>query len=259
MIHKQGHTGISATACKVRLRFWILRLQKMARTVCYNCLVCRKNAKKCCEQIMGPLPNVRINPAPAWSAVSLDLFGPFVIRSEVNKRSRGKAYGLIINFLLTRAVHIYATPDYSTDSFLQALRRFMSFRGTPLEIFSDPGSQLQGAAKSLNPAGMNFNQQQLKEFGLKNGFEWHFTAAFAPWKNSCSESLIASSKKAIQNSIGSQILSIIELLTVFYECSNLLFEQPIGMKTQDISEGSYLCPNDILLGKARARISFGQR
>ena len=120
---------------------------------------------------MGPLPNVRINPAPAWSAVSLDLFGPFVIRGEVNKRSRGKAYGLIINCLLTRAVHIDATPDYSTDSFLQALRRFMSFRGTPLEIFSDPGSQLQGAAKSLNPAVMDFNQQQLKEFGMKNGFE----------------------------------------------------------------------------------------
>ena len=59
------------------------------------------------------------------------------------------------------------------------------------------------------------------------------------------------------NAIGSQVLSIIELSTVFYECSNLLNERPIGMQTQDISDGSYLCPNDMLLGRATSRISSG--
>jgi hypothetical protein len=211
LVHKQGHTGISATACKVRLKFWIIKLEQVVRSVRFNCVICRKNTKKCCEQIMGPLPDVRINPAPAWSSVSLDLFGPFEIRGEVNKRSRGKAYGLIINCLLTRAVHIDATPDYSTDAFLKALRRFMSFRGSPLKIFSDPGSQLKGAANLMKVSLSDLDQTQLKEFGLKNGFEWHFTAANAPWQNGCSEALIPSCKKAIHNSIGSQVLSIIEL------------------------------------------------
>ena len=256
-IHKQGHTGISATACKVRLKFWIVKLEKLVRSVRFNCIVCRKMTKKRCEQIMGPLPDVRLNPAPAWSSVSLDLFGPFAIRGEVNKRSRGKAYGLIINCLVTRAVHIDATPDYSTDTFLQALRRFMSFRGSPLKIFSDPGSQLKGAANLIDVSLSSLDQMKLKEFGLKNGFEWHFTAANAPWQNGCSEALIRSCKKAIHNSIGSQVLSIMELLTVFYECSNLLCERPIGMKTQDISDGNYLCPNDLLLGRATSRISSG--
>ena len=99
--------------------------------------------KKGCEQVMGPLPDVRLKPAPTWSSVSLDLFGPFEIRGEVNKRSRGKANGVINNCLLTRAVHIDVAPDYSTDAFLQALRRFMSFRGSPINIYTDPGSQLQ--------------------------------------------------------------------------------------------------------------------
>ena len=54
---------------------------------------------------MSPLPDVRLQPAPAWSSVSLDLFGPIEIRGEVNKRSRGKAYGVLFNCLLTRAVH----------------------------------------------------------------------------------------------------------------------------------------------------------
>ena len=256
-IHNQGHTGISATACKVRLKFWIVKLEQIVRSVRFNCMVCRKMNKKRCEQIMGPLPDARLNPAPAWSSVSLDLFGPFVIRGEVNKRSRGKAYGLIINCLLTRAVHIDATPDYSTDTFLQALRRFMSFRGSPLKIFSDPGSQLKGAANIIDVSLSSLDQIKLKEFGLKHGFEWNFTAANAPWQNGCSEALIRSCKKAIHNSIGSQVLSIMELLTVFYECSNLLCERPIEMKSQDISDGNYLCPNDMLLGRATSRISSG--
>ena len=257
MVHNYTHSGISATSSKVRLKYWIVKLGKLVRSVRFNCVPCRKIEKKCCEQIMSPLPDVRLQPAPAWSSVSLDLFGPIEIRGEVNKRSRGKAYGVLFNCLLTRAVHIDVAPDYSTDAFLQALRRFMSFRGSPTNIFSDPGSQLQGAANTLNNIKENLDEKKLLEFGIKNGFQWHFTAADAPWQNGCSESLVKSSKRAIMNAIGSQVLSIIELSTVFYECSNLLNERPIGMQTQDISDGSYLCPNDMLLGRATSRISSG--
>ena len=66
----------------------------------------------------------------------------FITRGEVNKRSRGKAFGLILTCAASRAVHVDLLVDYSTDGFLQGFRRFMALRGSPSNVYSDPGSQL---------------------------------------------------------------------------------------------------------------------
>ena len=257
LIHNQCHGGISATSCKVRLKYWILKLEKLVRSVRHRCIVCRKQLKKTEAQVMAPLPDVRLNPAPAWSSTSLDLFGPFETRGEVNKRTRGKAFGVIFNCLMTRAVHIDLVTDYSTDAFLQGFRRFISIRGTPTNVYSDPGSQLQGANNVLQKMIQSLDKDRLKEFGLDNALHWHFTAADAPWQNGCAESLISSCKKAITNAIGTQVLMFSELLTVMYESGNLVNERPIGKMDLDISDGSYLCANDMLLGRATSRAVSG--
>ena len=75
---------------------------------------------------MGKLPIERLKPAPAWDATALDFFGPFKIKDEVQKRTTGKAYGLIFSCLATRAVHADVSPDYSNEKFLMALRHFVS-------------------------------------------------------------------------------------------------------------------------------------
>ena len=57
--------------------------------------------------------------------------------------------------------------------------------------------------------------------------------------------------------IKDQVLTHYELITVVYEIANLLNERPIGKQSSDISDGTYLCPNDLLLGRACARIPSG--
>ena len=42
-----------------------------------------------------------------------------------------------------------------------------------------------------------------------------------------------------------------------YECAELGNERPIGKINLDIDDGSYLCPNDLILGRATARIPGG--
>ena len=39
--------------------------------------------------------------------------------------------------------------------------------------------------------------------------------------------------------------------------ANILNERPIGKHPSDPDEGSYLCPNDLLLGRASSRIPGG--
>ena len=65
-----------------------------------------------------------------------------------------------------RAVHIDLISDYSTDAFLQGFRRFMSIRGAPLNVYSDPGSQLEGACNELKQMINGIDKKQTERF-------WH--------------------------------------------------------------------------------------
>ena len=113
--------------------FLELKMLKMVKSIRYNCVICKKLDKRLSEQIMGKLPIERLRPSPAWSCTAIDLFGPFKIRDELKKRTTGKTYGVIFNWLGTRAVHVDLAADYSTVKFLMVLRRFVSIRKvTPL-------------------------------------------------------------------------------------------------------------------------------
>lgn len=89
-------------------------------------------------------------------------------------------YGVIFNCLSTRAVHVDLTADYSTDKFLMVLRRFVSIRGYPSKLYSDNGPQLVAANEELTNIVKGWNQEELQQFGMMEGFKWEFTPADAP-------------------------------------------------------------------------------
>lgn len=256
-VHSRGHDGVSTTVSKIRSRFWIPKLRKMAKSIREKCVTCRKKRKNLESQRMGQLPNERVTPAPAWSATAVDFFGPFQTRGETNKRSRGKAYGLIFNCMVSRAVHVDVATDYSTEGFLMVLRRFVSIRGYPKLMFSDCGSQLAAADKELKSVIEGVSKDRLKEFGAEHGLEWKFAAADAPWQNGCSEALVKSVKSAIKGAIGDQVLMFSELQTVCFEASNLVNERPIGIHPTSPEDDIYLTPNHLLLGRASSRVPSG--
>lgn len=89
-------------------------------------------------------------------------------------------YGVIFNCLITRAVHVDLAADYSTNKFLMVLRRFVSIRGYPSKLFSDNGPQLVAANEELTNIVKGWNQEELQQFGVMEGFKWEFTLADAP-------------------------------------------------------------------------------
>ena len=64
-------------------------------------------------QIMGQMPGERLNPSPAFTFTALDLFGPFLVKDTVKKRTKGKAYGVIFNCLTAKAVYSDLIDGYS--------------------------------------------------------------------------------------------------------------------------------------------------
>ena len=100
----------------------------------------------------------------------LDIFGLFHV-----KRGRGsqKIYGCIFVCFVTRAAHIEDVGSLETDSFIQALRRFISSRGAAKEIWSDNGTNFIGGEKELRRA-KEWNQTAITESTHVKGLEWHF-------------------------------------------------------------------------------------
>ena len=54
--------------------------------------------------------------------------------------------------------------------------------------------------------------------------------------------------------IGDHVLSFPELQTFIFEAANLVNERPIAVNRSDLDDGSYLCPNDLLLGRASSSV-----
>ncbi|CAG2217799.1 unnamed protein product [Mytilus edulis] len=147
--HSEDHSGVDTTLAKLRSRYWIPGVRRIIKLVKKRCIICRKREKKIVGQQMGMLPIERLQPAPAFYYCAVDLFGPFMIRDTVKKRTHGKAYGVLFNCVTTRAVYVDLAEGYDTSSFIMTLRRFVTVRGYPRKMISDSGSQLVAAGKEL--------------------------------------------------------------------------------------------------------------
>ena len=254
--HEIGHTGVATTVAKIKRKYWIIRSHDLAKLIRLRCVVCRKLDAKVEEQYMANLPRIRLQPLmPPFYHTACDYFGPYHLKISRNKRA--KYYGVIFTCLITRAVHLELTVDYSTMEFLQTLRRFFSIRGYPALLMSDNGSQLVGAERELKEMIKGWSHKELKEFGAERGMEWKFTTPAAPHQNGSAESLVKSTKNALKKAIGEQILTPFEFYTCLMEIANLINQRPIGRIPNDPNDGSYLCPNDLLLGRASSTVPQG--
>ncbi len=226
-------------------------------TIVSKCLRCKKKLMRMSGQVMSPLPIERLRPGPPFENICIDYFGPYLIRGEVQKRIRGKCWGVILTCIAVRAVYIDVAFDCSTDGFLQLLRRFASLRGWPRKIFSDPATNLVGASNELKEQIKGLDWKRIEEFGHQEGFQWKFAPADAPWYNGTAEALIKSTKRALDAAVGVSVLSFSELQTCMMEAAQLVNQRPIGALPSTPDDGTYLCPNDLILGRSSAKIPQG--
>ena len=103
-LHSIDHAGVDVTLCKLQSKFWVPSARKIIKSVKNACVVCRKLEVKVEGQSMGQISDERLSPCPAFYHTAVDIFGPFQIKDNVKKRTTGKAYGVIFNCMVTRAV-----------------------------------------------------------------------------------------------------------------------------------------------------------
>ena len=143
---KSGHSGLEHVLSLIREKFWILKARTAVKSVLVDCFDCKRRQAPLGEQKMADLPADRVTPEkPPFTFVGIDCFGPFVVRRG---RSLVKRYGVLFTCLSIRAIHLEVAHSLDTDSFINAMRRFIALRGQPEEVRSDNGGNfVQGNAK----------------------------------------------------------------------------------------------------------------
>jgi hypothetical protein len=131
--HIVDHSGINSMVMRTRSRVWIMQGAKVAQKTKNKCFRCKLLWKPLQKQKMTPMPDNRLGPQPVVCTTAVDLIGPLGYKDMVKKRTTGKGWGIIFFCTTSSAIHLELTESYSTDSFLQALRRFMCLHGTPLK------------------------------------------------------------------------------------------------------------------------------
>ena len=70
------------------------------------------------------------------------------------------------------AIHLETVITMETDSFINALRRFLSIRGPIRQLRSDQGTNLVGAKNELERALSEIDDTQVQQFLLKQGCDY---------------------------------------------------------------------------------------
>lgn len=188
----------------------------------------------------------RVNPGdPPFSSVGIDYFGPLKVKW---RRGTAKRYGCIFTCLAIRAVHIEISHDLTTDSFIQAVCRFVSRRGPPREIFSDNGSNFRGAEVEVKEALQNWNQERICDRLRERGIEWHFSPPAASHTGGVWERMIRTTRKTMRTLVGNCLLDDETLLTVTCEAEKIINDRPLTRQCDDPRDFSVLTPNNLLLG-----------
>ena len=252
-VHERTHhSGRGITLNELRsCGYWIVSGNAMVRQFISKCVTCRHLRGTQGEQKMADLPKSRVEPTPPFTYCGVDYFGPWHVQRG---RSVVKRYGALFTCLASRAVHIEVADSLETDSFINALRRFICRRGSVREIRCDRGTNFIGAEAELKKAIEEMDDQEIKAELLKESIDWIKNPASASNFGGVWERQIRSIRNVMNGLIrehGSR-LDEDSLRTFLCEAEYTINNRPLTVETlSDPHSAPPLSPSMLLTGKTR--------
>lgn len=246
--HEQnGHQGVQTVANELRQKFWILNRVSAVKKAFLECQLCKNRKAEPHPPRMADLPAVRLeNFYLPFSNCGLDYFGPMEV---VIGRRHEKRWGALFTCLSTRAVHVEVANSLTTDSAINAIRRFGNRRGHPSNIYCDNGTNFRGAEAELRKAIAEVRHDKVATELVKKGIQFHFIPAASPHFGGVWERMVGSVKKVLTNILKSTRTPTEEILHTFLtEAENIVNSRPLTEVSVDPDDPNSITPNHFLLG-----------
>lgn len=249
------HQGRHFTEGAIRAAgFWLIGAKRSISTALFKCVTCRKLRGKAECQQMGDLPPERMQVAPPFTYVGVDVFGPWDI---FTRRTRGgqansKRWAVMFSCMSTRAVHIELIETMSTDSFINALRRLFAIRGSAKQIRSDCGTNFIGASHELKMDETSLSVKDVKSYLDKQGCSWIFNPPHASHMGGAWERMIGIARRILDSMFQDckRALLTHELLSTFMaEVCAIMNARPLVPVSTDAESPLILTPSMLLTMK----------
>ncbi|XP_071963839.1 uncharacterized protein [Antedon mediterranea] len=186
------HQGRGITLNAVRAAgFWMIGGVASVSRYIHDCTVCRRLRRPTELQRMADLPVERAEAGPAFSYCGVDFFGPIIVK---NGRKELKRYGVLFTCLVSRSVHLEIASSLSTDSFMNAFRRFLCRRGPVRQMRSDQGTNFIGATRELKEAVKEMDQEAIRINMLRLNCDWKFNTPTASHHGGAWERMIRTTR-----------------------------------------------------------------
>ncbi|XP_046145731.1 uncharacterized protein LOC123989063 [Osmia bicornis bicornis] len=247
--HRQTmHGGTQSARAFLGQRYWILGGRAPVKTHILRCVKCARQRGIRAHQLMGHLPLCRVTPSRPFTHTGVDYAGPLTLKTWKGRGAKTQK-GWICVFLCfaASAVHLEVVTDYSADAFIAAYRRFAARRGTAASLYSDCGTNFQGADAQLKKQFKDSTRenQDLAALLAKDGTQWHFNPPAAPHMAGKWEAVVKSLKFHLKRTIGDALLTFEESITLLAQIEAILNSRPLEPLSDDVSA---LSPGQFLTG-----------
>lgn len=201
---------------------------------------------------MGELPAETVRFTRPFNRVGIDYAGPFTLRAIRGRNPKYcKGYICLFVCFTTKAIHLELATDLSTDTFLAALDRFCARRGKPSEIFSDNGTNFQGAHRKLDEMHKILLSDKrnsiIMDHLTKDNISWNFIPPASPHFGGLWEAGVKSVKNHLSRVVRTHILTYEEMYTLLARVESILNSRPL-MAVSD-SDVNVLTPAHFLIGE----------
>ena len=249
------HQGRGITHNEVRSAgYWVIGGSSAVSNHIAQCAKCRKLRGTPQDQKMADLPEDRLEPAPPFTFSAVDYFGPWYVKEG---RRELKCYRVLFTCLSSRAIHLEVSNSLTTDSFLNAYRRFVGRRGPVRQLRSDQGTNFIGAMNELQQAVTELDHERIREELLSNNCDWvefkpnvpHASHMGGVWERQIRS--VRNVLASLLESHGTQ-LDDESLRTFMVEAEAIVNCRPLAVNTINSSQSPEpLTPNHLLTMKSK--------
>ena len=230
--------------------YWIVGASKAVAKIISECFTCKKLRGQAGYQKMADLPTDRVSPAPPFTNTGVDCFGPFYVKEG---RKELKRWGALFTCMASRAIHVEVVATMSTDSFINALRRFVSLRGAVRRIRSDQGTNFVGASNELKCALKEIDDTRVREYFNEHDCEFMFNPPHASHQGGVWERQIRNVRAILTTLLNENSTQLDDdgLRTLMSEAAAIVNSRPLTTETlNDPTSLAPLTPNHLLTLKS---------